>query len=101
LKLTDDEAGGSSEESEFVRKIAIELEPIQGSRADQYSQIIDGKPFLIKTRYQKDLFSRQGESNTLVKDYFFKKDSRELFIHDLLNVEEDSRYLEILSWEKA
>ena len=101
LVLTDDESGGSTEEPEYVRKIALELEPIQGSRGAQYSQIIDGKPFLMKMRYQKELDSRGGENGNVKKNYYFVSGNRELFIHDILDVNEDSKYLEILAWEKA
>ena len=101
LVLTDDNAGGSTEEPEFVRKIALDLEPIQGSRGGQFSQIIDSKPFLMKMRYQKELDVRGGESKTVLKNYYFVSGNRELFIHDILDVNEDSKYLELLAWQKA
>lgn len=102
-KLTevDDDAGGTTETESKVQSVNISLEPIQGSRGDQYSQIIDGKPFLIRMRFTNELNARAGDSAKISKDYYFKKGERELFIHDVLNVNEDSKYLELLAWEKA
>lgn len=101
LTEVDDESGGTEETHDFVKKVHINVRPLQGSRADQYSQIIDGKPFIIRMRFTNELISSNGESNQVTKNYFFQKDSRKLFIHDLTNLSEDNRHLEILAWEKA
>ena len=94
----DDEAGGTEETAEFVKKVHVSITPMQGSRADQYSQIINGKPFNVKMRYTNEL---TGDDSTVTKNYYFQKGTRKLFIHDLTKVNEDNRNLDIIAWEKA
>lgn len=101
LTEVDDEAGGTTETEEYVKAVHLDVSPLQGSRADQYSQIIDGKPFVIKMRYTKELTVSGGESDELTKNFFFLKDGRRLFIHAITNMNEDNRYLNIIAWEKA
>ena len=101
LKLTDDEAGGQTEVEEFVKKVQVTLNPIQGTRAVQFSQIIDGKPYTMDLRFTEELLSSNGSTKQIKKDYFFKSGDRELIIHDVMNVNEDSKFLQLLVWEKA
>ena len=93
VTATSDSQGGATETDTLTRTVWASVEPLTGSRAKEYSQIVSGKGYKITMFKPSDLTI--SESNYLVFD------SRTMAIHSVISKDEDDRFLEIIAEQKA
>ncbi len=90
---TSDNQGGASEANALTRTVWANVEPLTGSRAKEFSQIVSGKGYRVTMIKPSDL--------TITEANYLVFDSRRMEIHSVISVEEEDRFYEIIVEEKA
>ncbi len=90
---TPDDQGGGAESNALTRTVWANVEPLTGSRAKEYSQIVSGKGYRVTMLKPSDL--------TITEKNYLVFDSRRMEIHSVISVDEEDRFIEIVAEEKA
>jgi len=88
---TSDEIGGATEGYATTGTIWAEVKELTGHRALEYSQVIEGKPYEVKTRYRTDI--------TIDSKCLLIYKSRDLYIHSI-TTDEMNKIFNIIAYSK-
>ena len=91
LSVTLDAAGGTrSPVWTTAATFMASVEPMKGYRLLEYSQVINGKGYMVKTYYMATLTTLTERARLLLED------DTELGIHSIVNVGMKNQWLEII-----
>ena len=93
VTATTDSQGGGTEAEALTRTVWGAVEPMTGSKALQYGQLTNGKPYTITIIKPSDL--------TITEANYLIVESKTLAIHSVIEIELDGKYLEIIAYEKV
>ena len=93
VTVTTDSQGGGTEAGSLVRSVWGAVEPITGNKRLEYAQEVNGKPYKVYISTVSDL--------TITESHYIVWGSKTLYIHSVVDYDEDNRFLEITAWEKA